>query len=105
MQALSVQFPSKVLSLVHDGQYLLSGALSEIELPFNERIGCVLVAADTLSGECFLSSDAPKVTMPMKTPGYYLQPGSVPCHVDSLIPFTQRFTKNGVKLGVDQFFK
>ncbi|XP_030135337.4 hemicentin-1 [Taeniopygia guttata] len=49
--------------------------------------------------------DAPKVTMPMKTPGYYLQPGSVPCHVDSLIPFTQRFTKNGVKLGVDQFFK
>uniref|UniRef100_A0A8C9N6Y6 Hemicentin-1 n=1 Tax=Serinus canaria TaxID=9135 RepID=A0A8C9N6Y6_SERCA len=49
--------------------------------------------------------DAPKVTMPMKTPGYYLQPGSVPCHVESLIPFTQRFTKNGVKLGVDQFFK
>uniref|UniRef100_A0A8C3DQA4 Hemicentin-1 n=1 Tax=Corvus moneduloides TaxID=1196302 RepID=A0A8C3DQA4_CORMO len=49
--------------------------------------------------------DAPKVTMPMKTPGYYLQPGSVPCHVESLIPFTQRFTKDGVKLGVDQFFK
>ncbi|NXJ63832.1 HMCN1 protein, partial [Rostratula benghalensis] len=49
--------------------------------------------------------DAPKVTMPTKTPGYYLQPGSVPCHVESLIPFTQRFTKNGVKLGVDQFFK
>ncbi|NXE93182.1 HMCN1 protein, partial [Menura novaehollandiae] len=49
--------------------------------------------------------DAPKVTMPIQTPGYYLQPGSVPCHVESLIPFTQRFTKNGVKLGVDQFFK
>ncbi|NWV14212.1 HMCN1 protein, partial [Ptilonorhynchus violaceus] len=52
-----------------------------------------------------ITPDAPKVTMPMKTPGYYLQPGSVPCHVESLIPFTQRFTKNGVKLGVDQFFK
>ncbi|XP_067156720.1 hemicentin-1 [Apteryx mantelli] len=49
--------------------------------------------------------DAPKVTMPDKTPGYYLQPGSIPCHVESLIPFTQRFSKNGVKLGVDQFFK
>ncbi|XP_009081115.1 PREDICTED: LOW QUALITY PROTEIN: hemicentin-1-like, partial [Acanthisitta chloris] len=52
-----------------------------------------------------ITPDAPKVTMPIKTPGYYLQPGSVPCHVESLIPFTQRFTKNGVKLGVDQFFK
>uniref|UniRef100_A0A8C3QNH6 Hemicentin 1 n=1 Tax=Cyanoderma ruficeps TaxID=181631 RepID=A0A8C3QNH6_9PASS len=47
-----------------------------------------------------ITPDAPKVTMPMKTPGYYLQPGSVPCHVESLIPFTQRFTKNGVKLGL-----
>uniref|UniRef100_A0A8C3GM35 Hemicentin 1 n=1 Tax=Cairina moschata TaxID=8855 RepID=A0A8C3GM35_CAIMO len=52
-----------------------------------------------------ITPDAPKVTMPSKTPGYYLQPGSVPCHVESLIPFTQRFTKNGVKLGEDQFFK
>ncbi|NWI60418.1 HMCN1 protein, partial [Calyptomena viridis] len=52
-----------------------------------------------------ITPDAPKVTMPIKTPGYYLQPGSVPCHVESLIPFTQHFSKNGVKLGVDQFFK
>ncbi|NXB77102.1 HMCN1 protein, partial [Donacobius atricapilla] len=52
-----------------------------------------------------ITPDAPKVTMPTKTPGYYLQPGSIPCHVESLIPFTQRFTKNGVKLGVDQFFR
>uniref|UniRef100_A0A8C6YIL3 Hemicentin 1 n=1 Tax=Nothoprocta perdicaria TaxID=30464 RepID=A0A8C6YIL3_NOTPE len=49
--------------------------------------------------------EAPKVTMPDKTPGYYLQPGSIPCHVESLIPFTQHFSKNGIKLGVDQFFK
>ncbi|NWU93884.1 HMCN1 protein, partial [Upupa epops] len=52
-----------------------------------------------------ITPDAPKVTMPTTTSGYYLQPGSVPCHVESLIPFTQRFTKNGIKLGVDQFFK
>ncbi|XP_071607415.1 hemicentin-1 isoform X1 [Heliangelus exortis] len=52
-----------------------------------------------------ITPDAPKVTMPTKTPGYYLQPGSILCHVESLVPFTQRFTKNGVKLGVDQFFK
>ncbi|XP_062437683.1 hemicentin-1 [Rhea pennata] len=49
--------------------------------------------------------DAPKVTMPDKTPGYYLQPVSIPCHVESLLPFTQHFSKNGIKLGVDQFFK
>ncbi|XP_015725366.1 hemicentin-1 isoform X1 [Coturnix japonica] len=52
-----------------------------------------------------ITPGAPKVTMPNKTPGYYLQPGSVPCHVESLIPFTQHFIKNGVKLGVDQLFK
>ncbi|XP_019355735.1 hemicentin-1 isoform X2 [Alligator mississippiensis] len=49
--------------------------------------------------------DAPKVVMPSKTPGYYLQPGSLTCHVESLIPFTQQFSRNGVKLGIDQFFK
>ncbi|EMP38793.1 Hemicentin-1 [Chelonia mydas] len=49
--------------------------------------------------------DAPKVIMPKKTPGYYLQPGYISCHVESLIPFIQRFSKNGVKLGMDQFFK
>ncbi|XP_067391212.1 hemicentin-1 isoform X2 [Emydura macquarii macquarii] len=49
--------------------------------------------------------DAPKVIMPKKTPGYYLQPGNIPCHVESLVPFTQRFSRNGIKLGMDQFFK
>ncbi|XP_053098888.1 hemicentin-1 isoform X3 [Hemicordylus capensis] len=49
--------------------------------------------------------DAPKVSMPKKTPGYYLQPGHIPCHVASLIPFTVRFSRNGIKLGMDQFFK
>ncbi|XP_072199268.1 hemicentin-1 isoform X3 [Excalfactoria chinensis] len=52
-----------------------------------------------------ITPGAPKVTMSNKTPGYYLQPGSVLCHVESLIPFTQHFTKNGVKLGVDQLLK
>ncbi|XP_011902754.1 PREDICTED: hemicentin-1 isoform X2 [Cercocebus atys] len=48
---------------------------------------------------------APKVTMPEKTPGYYLQPGQIPCSVDSLLPFTLSFVRNGVTLGVDQYLK
>ncbi|XP_065792282.1 hemicentin-1 isoform X3 [Muntiacus reevesi] len=49
--------------------------------------------------------DAPKVTMPEKTPGYYLQPGQIPCTVDSLLPFTLSFVRNGATLGVDQYLK
>ncbi|XP_059503813.1 hemicentin-1 isoform X2 [Stegostoma tigrinum] len=47
----------------------------------------------------------PKVTMPAQTPGYYLQTGYIICNVDSLIPFTLRFSRAGTKLGTDQFFK
>ena len=43
--------------------------------------------------------------MPATTPGYYLQSGGITCHVDSLIPFTLRFTRDGARLGVDQLFK
>ncbi|XP_047609819.1 hemicentin-1 isoform X2 [Phacochoerus africanus] len=49
--------------------------------------------------------DAPKVTMPEKTPGYYLQPGQISCSVESLLPFTLSFVRNGVTLGVDQYLK
>ncbi|XP_029473326.1 LOW QUALITY PROTEIN: hemicentin-1 [Rhinatrema bivittatum] len=49
--------------------------------------------------------DVPKVTMLQRTPGYYLQPGHIPCDVESLIPFTLRFIRNGKELGVDQFFR
>ncbi|XP_047561044.1 hemicentin-1 isoform X2 [Lutra lutra] len=49
--------------------------------------------------------DAPRVTMPKKTPGYYLQPGRIPCSVESLLPFTLSFVRNGVTLGVDQYLK
>ncbi|XP_012591877.2 hemicentin-1 [Microcebus murinus] len=49
--------------------------------------------------------DAPKVTMPKKTPGYYLQPGRILCSVESLLPFTLSFVRDGVTLGVDQYFK
>ncbi|XP_038613568.1 hemicentin-1 [Tachyglossus aculeatus] len=49
--------------------------------------------------------DAPRVTMLKKTPGYYLQPGYIPCSVESLLPFTLRFVRNGASLGVDQYFK
>ncbi|XP_046908014.1 hemicentin-1 [Hypomesus transpacificus] len=48
---------------------------------------------------------APRALMPATTPGYYLQSGGITCHVDSLIPFTLRFTRDGARLGVDQLFK
>ncbi|XP_063154493.1 hemicentin-1 [Candoia aspera] len=48
---------------------------------------------------------APKVSMPKKTPGYYLQPSHIACHIASLIPFTVHFSRNGIKLGMEQFFK
>ncbi|XP_019904855.2 hemicentin-1 isoform X2 [Esox lucius] len=48
--------------------------------------------------------DAPKVVMPPTTPGYYLQKGAISCQVDSLIPFTLRFSREGRRLGIDQLF-
>lgn len=54
---------------------------------------------------CFLPPGAPKVSMPSNTPGYYLQKGEVTCQVDSLIPFTLRFSREGEHLGVDQIFR
>ncbi|XP_034438633.1 hemicentin-1 isoform X1 [Hippoglossus hippoglossus] len=45
---------------------------------------------------------APKVLMPATTHGYYLQRGAVNCQVESLIPFTLRFSRDGRRLGVDQ---
>ncbi|MEJ1270154.1 hypothetical protein NN561_000975 [Cricetulus griseus] len=47
--------------------------------------------------------DAPKVTMPTRTPGYYLQPGQILCSVESLLPFTLSFMRNGIALGMDQY--
>ncbi|XP_075872115.1 hemicentin-1 isoform X2 [Nelusetta ayraudi] len=48
--------------------------------------------------------DAPQVLMPAITNGYYLQNGAVRCQIESLIPFTLRFSMDGRRLGVDQFF-
>ncbi|XP_069009305.1 hemicentin-1 [Embiotoca jacksoni] len=47
---------------------------------------------------------APKVLMPATTHGYYLQRGAVRCQVESLIPFTLRFSRDGRRLGMDQLF-
>ncbi|XP_068599564.1 hemicentin-1 [Brachionichthys hirsutus] len=49
--------------------------------------------------------DAPMVLMPATTHGYYLRGGAVSCQVDSLIPFTLRFSRDGRRLGVDQLFR
>lgn len=54
---------------------------------------------------CFFPLDAPKVTMPTRTPGYYLQPGKILCSVESLLPFTLSFMRNGIALGVDQYLR
>ncbi|XP_074524022.1 hemicentin-1 [Halichoeres trimaculatus] len=51
-----------------------------------------------------IKPDAPKVLMPATTPGYYLQRGAVRCQIESLIPFTLRFSRDGRRLGVDQLF-
>ncbi|KAF3835346.1 hypothetical protein F7725_027904 [Dissostichus mawsoni] len=48
--------------------------------------------------------EAPKVLMPAISHGYYLQRGGVHCQVDSLIPFTLRFSRDGRRLGEDQLF-
>lgn len=53
----------------------------------------------------FFLLDAPKVLMPATTHGYYLQRGAVNCQVESLIPFTLRFSRDGRRLGVDQLFR
>ncbi|XP_075689566.1 hemicentin-1 [Rhinoderma darwinii] len=47
----------------------------------------------------------PKVSMPKVTPGYYLQPGHIPCYVESLIPVAVHFRKNGIRLGTEQKFQ
>ncbi|XP_076007425.1 hemicentin-1 [Genypterus blacodes] len=49
--------------------------------------------------------DAPKVLMPATTHGYYLQKGAIDCQIESLIPFTLRFTRDGRRLGEDQLFR
>ncbi|KAG8436526.1 hypothetical protein GDO86_007581 [Hymenochirus boettgeri] len=47
----------------------------------------------------------PKVSMLKLTAGYYLQPGQILCFVESLIPVTVHFSRNGVKLGTDLKFR
>ncbi|KAM3915384.1 hemicentin-1 [Leptodactylus fuscus] len=47
----------------------------------------------------------PKVSMPKVTPGYYLQRGRIPCYVESLIPVSVHFRKNGIRLGIEQKFQ
>ncbi|KAM7388095.1 hypothetical protein PAMP_024296 [Pampus punctatissimus] len=68
-----------------------------------DRDGFVFQRVSSVSYSSIIP-DAPKVLMPATTHGYYLQRGAVNCQVDSLIPFTLRFTRDGKRLGVDQLF-
>ncbi|KAM7409728.1 hypothetical protein PAMA_001291 [Pampus argenteus] len=68
-----------------------------------DRDGFVFQRVSSVSYSSIIP-DAPKVLMPATTHGYYLQRGAVNCQVESLIPFTLRFTRDGNRLGVDQLF-
>ncbi|XP_061680955.1 hemicentin-1 isoform X2 [Syngnathoides biaculeatus] len=68
-----------------------------------DRDGFVFQRVSSVSFSSIIP-DAPKVLMPATTHGYYLQKGAVRCQVESLIPFTLRFSRDGRRLGVDQLF-
>ncbi|XP_061153333.1 hemicentin-1 isoform X4 [Syngnathus typhle] len=69
-----------------------------------DRDGFVFQRVSSVSFSSIIP-DAPKVLMPAITHGYYLQKGTVTCQVESLIPFTLRFSSDGRRLGVDQLFR
>ncbi|XP_060933914.1 hemicentin-1 [Limanda limanda] len=66
-----------------------------------DRDGYVFQRVSSVSYSSIIPG-APKVLMPTTTHGYYLQRGAVSCQVESLIPFTLRFSRDGRRLGVDQ---
>ncbi|XP_028259472.1 hemicentin-1 [Parambassis ranga] len=68
-----------------------------------DKDGFLFQRVSSVSFSSIIPSD-PKVLMPATTPGYYLQKGAVRCQVESLIPFTLRFSRDGRRLGVDQLF-
>ncbi|XP_010789623.1 hemicentin-1-like [Notothenia coriiceps] len=68
-----------------------------------DRDGFLFQRVSTVSFSSMIP-EAPKVLMPAISRGYYLQRGGVHCQVDSLIPFTLRFSRDGSRLGEDQLF-
>uniref|UniRef100_A0A3B4Z1V9 Hemicentin-1 n=1 Tax=Stegastes partitus TaxID=144197 RepID=A0A3B4Z1V9_9TELE len=68
-----------------------------------DRDGFLFQRVSSVSFSSIIPS-APTVLMPPTTHGYYLQRGAVKCQVESLIPFTLRFSRDGRRLGVDQLF-
>ncbi|XP_019730955.1 hemicentin-1 isoform X2 [Hippocampus comes] len=69
-----------------------------------DRDGFVFQRVSSVSFSSIIP-DAPKVLMPAITHGYYLQKGGVRCQVESVIPFTLRFSNDGRRLGMDQLFR
>ncbi|XP_051929217.1 hemicentin-1 isoform X2 [Hippocampus zosterae] len=69
-----------------------------------DRDGFVFQRVSSVSFSSIIP-DAPKVLMPAITHGYYLRKGGVRCQVESLIPFTLRFSNDGRRLGMDQLFR
>ncbi|KAK6167247.1 hypothetical protein SNE40_021325 [Patella caerulea] len=46
----------------------------------------------------------PNVFMPSVTRGFYDQTAVITCHVDSLVPFSVKWYREGIKMGPDQYF-
>ncbi|XP_028301363.1 hemicentin-1 isoform X2 [Gouania willdenowi] len=68
-----------------------------------DRDGFLFQRVSSVSFSSIIPS-APNVVMPVITHGYYLQRGAVECQVESLIPFTLRFSGDAGRLGEDQLF-
>ncbi|XP_075903122.1 hemicentin-1 [Nelusetta ayraudi] len=49
--------------------------------------------------------DPPVVSMSEVVKGFYMQPAVIGCSVESDIPYRQRFTRNGMRVGEEKFFQ
>lgn len=50
-------------------------------------------------------ADPPVVSMPEVVKGFYMQPTVIRCSVESDIPYRQRFTRNGLRVGEEKLFQ
>lgn len=50
-------------------------------------------------------ADPPVVSMSEVVKGFYMQPAVIGCSVESDIPYRQRFTRNGMRVGEEKFFQ
>ncbi|KAJ7994163.1 hypothetical protein DPEC_G00263060 [Dallia pectoralis] len=49
--------------------------------------------------------EAPAVSMPNEVDGFYMQPATIGCSVESNVPYRLRFTRGGLALGEERMFQ